>query len=149
MEAVAFGVLALHRPAGRRPARERVALDVVEQPVAPTWGEQVTAHFAALDLAETDLREARLQLREDVRLTQIARRSEQGWLAETRLLQQEAGLRWSGTVEVYGATLLAGCDGRQRLGDLLAVLAVSAGCRRPRPPSRCCRWSSVWWPRAS
>ncbi len=60
-------------------------------------------------------------------LTQIARRSEQGWLAETQLLQQEAGLRWSGTVDVYGATLLAGCDGRQRLGDLLAVLAVSAG----------------------
>ena len=85
------------------------------------------AHFGALDLLETDLREARLRLRDDVRLHQVARRTDDGWYADTQLLQQEAGLRWSGGVDAYGATLLAGCDGRRRLGDLLAVLASSAG----------------------
>jgi SAM-dependent methyltransferase len=121
VEAVAFGIVAL------TPGRERVVLDDAPQPVAPTWGEQVRAHFAARRLLETDLREARLRLREDVRLHQVARRTDEGWYADAQLLQQEAGLRWSGGVDVYGATLLAGCDGTRRLGDLLAVLASSAG----------------------
>ena len=43
------------------------------------------------------------------------------------MLQQQAGLRHAGGVDVYGATLLAGCDGTRRLGELLAVLAGSAG----------------------
>ena len=42
-------------------------------------------------------------------------------------LQQETGLRWSGGVDAYGATLLAGCDGTRPLGALLSVLASSAG----------------------
>ena len=121
VEAVAFGVLAM------TPGRERVALDEVDQPVAATWGEQVRAHFAAQDLLEGDLRQARLRLREDVRLHQVARRTDEGWYADAQLLQQESGLRWSGGVDAYGATLLAGCDGTRRLGDLLAVLASSAG----------------------
>ena len=121
VEAVAFGIISL------TPGRERVVLDDVDQPVAATWGEQVQAHFGALDLLETDLREARLRLRDDVRLHSVAVRTDEGWYADAQLLQQEAGLRWSGGVDVYGATLLAGCDGRRRLGDLLAVLAGSAG----------------------
>jgi hypothetical protein len=122
VEAVAFGVLAL-----RRSGRERVALDVVDQPVAPLWGEQVAARFAAMDLLETDLLAARLRLRDDVRLHQVARRSDEGWLADSQLLQQSAGLRWQGGVDGYGATLLAGCDGSRRLGELVSVLAASAG----------------------
>lgn len=121
VEAVAFGIIAM------RPGRERVVLEEVDQPVAATWGEQVRARFAALDLLGTDLREARLRLRDDVRLHSVARRSDEGWVANAQLLQQEAGLRWSGGVDVYGATLLAGCDGQHRLGELLAVLAGSVG----------------------
>lgn len=122
VEAIAFGVLAM-----RRTGRERVALEAVEQPVAPTWGEQVPARFAAMDLLERDLRDLRLRLRDDVRLHQVAHRTEEGWLADTQLLQQERGLRARGAVDVYGATLLAGCDGTRTLGELLAVLALSAG----------------------
>ncbi len=121
VDAVAFGVLAM------RPGAGRVTLDEVDQPVAATWGEQVRAHFAGLDLLGTDLREARLALRDDVRLHQVARRTDDGWYADGQVLQQEAGLRWSGGVDAYGATLLAGCDGTRPLGDLLAVLASSAG----------------------
>ena len=57
----------------------------------------------------------------------IRDRSDEGWIAQTQVLQQEAGLRWSGGVDVYGATLLAGCDGSRRLGELLSVLASAAG----------------------
>ena len=122
VDAVAFGVLVM-----RAGGRERVVLDEVDQPVAATWGEQVRAHFTAQDLLETDLRQARLRLRDDVRLHSVARRTDDGWYADAQLLQQEAGLRWSGGVDAYGATLLAGCDGTRRLGDLVAVLAASAG----------------------
>jgi hypothetical protein len=104
-----------------------VALDDAPQPVAATWGEQIGAHFAALDVLETDLLDARLRLRDDVRLHQVARRTDEGWVADAQILQQEAGLRWSGGVDVYGATLLAGCDGTRRLRELVGVLAASAG----------------------
>ncbi|MDP9183364.1 MAG: methyltransferase [Actinomycetota bacterium] len=121
VDAVAFGVVALHRRTdGLEPV---VTLDYVDQPVAATWGEEVTAHFARRGLLEGDLLEARLRLREDVRLHQIAARTDEGWSAVTQFLQQEAGLRWSGGVDDHGASLLAACDGTHRLGDLVAVLA--------------------------
>lgn len=123
VEAVAFGVVALHRRTdGLAP---RVDLDVVDQPVAATWGEEVTAHFARRALLEGNLLEARLALREDVRLVEVSERTEQGWEPVRRLLQQEAGLRWSGGVDAYGASLLAACDGTRRLGDLVGLLAAA------------------------
>ena len=67
------------------------------------------------------------RLRADVSLHSVAKRTEQGWQVEAQVLRQEGGLRWSGGVDGYGATLLAGCDGTRRLGELLVVLAASAG----------------------
>jgi hypothetical protein len=125
VDAVAFGIVALHRRTdGLAPL---VTLEEVDQPVAATWGEEVLAHFARRPLLEGDLLEARLRLRDDVRLHQVATRTDEGWIAGSQLLQQERGLRWSGGVDLYGATLLAACDGTRRLGDLLSVLAASAG----------------------
>ena len=121
VEAVAFGVLALRRGSGR------VHLDDVPQAVAPAWGDEVEAWFARQDALGRGLLASRWRLRDDVRLHSVARQTEDGWYAEAQVLQQERGLRWSGGVDVYGATLLAGCDGTRRLGDLLAVLAASAG----------------------
>jgi SAM-dependent methyltransferase len=125
VEAVAFGVVALHRRTdGLSPV---VTLDQVDQPVAATWGDEVVAHFARRALLEGDLLGARLRLREDVRLHQIATRTDEGWYAGTQLLQQEAGLRWSAGIDPYGATLVAACDGNQVLGDLVGLLATSTG----------------------
>ena len=123
VEAVAFGVVAL-RNSGRQ---RTVTLDDVPQPTAPTWGEEVRAHFARVDALQGDPLAARWRLREDVRLHSVARRGDDGWYADSQLLQQEAGLRWSGGVDSYGATLLAGCDGTRPMGALLAVLASSTG----------------------
>jgi methylase of polypeptide subunit release factors len=123
VEAVAFGVVALHRRTdGLSPV---VTLDRVDQPVAATWGEEVTAHFARRGLLEGDLLDARLRVRDDVRLHQVATPSPDGWYATTQVLQQEAGLRWSGAIDDHGASFLAACDGTHRLGDLLAVLATA------------------------
>ena len=122
VEAVAFGIVAM-----RAGGRERVAVEEVAQPVAPAWGEQVALRFAAMDLLETDLLQARLRLRDDVRLHSVGRPGPDGWSVESQLLQQASGLRWTGGVDSYGAALLAGCDGTRRLGELLSVLAMSAG----------------------
>ena len=125
VEAVAFGVLAMRRRAdGLAP---EVVLDEVDQPVAPTWGEEVLDHFSRLDALAGDLLGRAWRLRDDVRLHQVAVRGVDGWLATSQLLQQEAGLRWTGGVDDYGATLLAGCDGTRRLDELVSVLAASAG----------------------
>ncbi|MBC7373915.1 MAG: methyltransferase, partial [Frankiales bacterium] len=121
VEAVAFGVLAL------TPGGGRVRLDVVPQQVAVTWGEQVPAVFAGQRALDRGLLSTAWRLREDVTLQQSAVRDEDGWYADTQVLQQARGLRWSGGVDSYGAALLAGCDGSRRLGELLEVLALSAG----------------------
>lgn len=125
VEAIAFGVLAMHRRTdGMAP---RVDLDEVVQPTAATWGEEVLAHFACRELLESDLLQARLRARDNVRLHQMAERTEDGWLADNQLLQQQGGLRWTGRVDTYGADLLAACDGTRRLGDLVELLAAGAG----------------------
>ena len=125
VEAIAFGVLAMHRRSDGRPPR--VVLDEVDQQTAATWGEEVTAHFAGRELLEGDLLAARLRVRDDVRLHQVAERTDEGWLAEVQLLQQERGLRWTCSVDAYGANLLAACDGTRPLGDLVELLATSVG----------------------
>ena len=76
-------------------------------------------------LLEGDLLQARLRLREDVRLHEVAVRSAEGWEPVVQRLQQEAGLRWSGGIDAYGASLLAACDGTHRLDELLGVLAAA------------------------
>ena len=124
VEAVAFGVLAM------TPGSGRVRLDDVPQPVAVTWGEQVPAFFAGQRALERGLLATAWRLREDVTLQQSAVRGEDGWYAATQVLRQERGLRWSGGVDAYGAGMLAGCDGSRRLGEMLDVLALSAGISR-------------------
>jgi len=121
VEAVAFGVLAM------TPGTGRVHLDDAPQQLAPAWGHEVPEFFARQRALDRGVLATAWRLRDDVRLHQTARRTEDGWYAEAQVLRQERGLRWSGGGDVYGATLLAGCDGTRRLGELLAVLALSAG----------------------
>jgi methylase of polypeptide subunit release factors len=124
VEAVAFGVLAMRR---RTSGPTSVVVDDVQQPVAATWGEEVVAHFARRDALATDLLDTSWRLRDDVRLHQVASRDDDGWLVESQLLQQYAGLCWSGGVDEHGAALLAACDGTMPLRTLFSLLAAGAG----------------------
>ena len=125
VEAVAFGIVALHRRTdGLTP---QVTLDVVDQPVAETWGDEVLAHFARRTLLGADLLDQRLRLRDDVALSVVSRRGAEGWSVERRWLQQEAGLRWNGVLDPYGSSLLAACDGSLPIGVLVEVLARATG----------------------
>ena len=125
VEAVAFGIVALHRRTDGLPPF--VALDVVDQPTAATWGEEVVDHFARRRLLASELMAQRLRLRDDVVLHELSRRSDEGWSVDARWLQQETGLRWSGALDGFGASLLAACDGRVPLGVLVELLAASVG----------------------
>jgi SAM-dependent methyltransferase len=122
VEAVAFGVLAMRRTDGA----PTVILDDVTQPVAPAWGDEVLDHFARQDALATDLLDTAWQLRDDVRLHQVASRDEDGWVIDSQLLQQSAGLRWSGGTDEHGAALLAACDGTMPLRALFGLLAAAA-----------------------
>jgi SAM-dependent methyltransferase len=124
VEAVAFGVLAMRR---RTAGATSVVVDDVQQPVAATWGEEVVAHFARRDALAGDPLDTCWRLRDDVRLHQVAMRDDDGWLVESQLLQQSAGLRWSGGTDEHGAALLAACDGTMPLRTLFALLAAGAG----------------------
>ncbi|MDX6217589.1 MAG: hypothetical protein QOG99_3173 [Frankiales bacterium] len=125
VEAVAFGIVALHRRTdGLSP---EVRLDVVDQPTAATWGEEVVAHFGRRSVLGRDLMAQRFRLREDVALHEVSSRGPEGWSVDARWLQQEAGLRWNGVLDPYGGALLAACDGRVPMGALVAVLAASTG----------------------
>ena len=123
VEAVAFGVLALRRSDGPT----SVALDVVDQPIAATWGEEVLDHFVRRDALASGALDRCWRLRPDVRLHQVATAGPEGWMVDSQLLQQSAGLRWSGGTDAHGAALLAGCDGETPLGTLFALLAAGAG----------------------
>jgi SAM-dependent methyltransferase len=125
VDAVAFGIVAMHRPADGHVTG--VVLEQVDHPTSATWGEEVVAHFARRRLLEGDLLAVPLALRPDVRLDQVASRGAAGWEIGARTLRQETGLRRWGGIDPYGATLLAACDGRTPLGDLIALLAGTAG----------------------
>ena len=124
VEAIAFGVLALRRRTSGTPT---VVLDDVTQPVAATWGEEVVDHFARRDALDADPLDVCWRLRDDVRLHQVASRDDDGWAVESALLQQSAGLRWSGGTDEHGAALLAACDGSMPLRTLFSLLAAGAG----------------------
>ncbi|MDT7573118.1 MAG: hypothetical protein QOE05_3292 [Actinomycetota bacterium] len=124
VDAVAFGVLAMRR---RVSGPTSVVVDDVQQPVASRWGDEVVDHFARRDALAGDPLDVCWRLRDDVRLHQVAARDEDGWLVESQLLQQSAGLRWSGGTDEHGAALLAACDGTMPLRTLFTLLAAGAG----------------------
>lgn len=124
VEAIAFGVLAMRRRTTGVPS---VVVDDVTQPVAATWGDEVLGHFARKDALEANPLDVAWRLRADVRLHQVASRDDDGWLVESSLLQQSAGLRWAGGTDEHGAALLAACDGSMPLRTLFALLAAGAG----------------------
>ena len=62
----------------------------------------------------------------DVVLDERARPSADGWVVTERRLRQTAALCHQGDVDPGVAAIVAACDGRRTLGDVLAEVASSA-----------------------
>jgi hypothetical protein len=95
-------------------------------------GDDVAAGFDRRDvLAELAddgaLLAARLKLSDDVCLHQQLRPGDGAWEVVSAEVRRSNGLEYAGSIDSDGARLLAGCDGRRPLGDLVAELAASVG----------------------
>ncbi len=91
-------------------------------------GEQIERIFAAEDLLESldndrQLLDQRLVFDEHHLLKHELRVEGHGWAVQNEQLVTSEGIPFSGHVDVYVASLLAGCDGRTTLGRLVEKMA--------------------------
>ncbi|MDX6229513.1 MAG: hypothetical protein QOI76_2903 [Frankiales bacterium] len=123
VEAIGFGLISLRRNGSDRPVVSVEShLQPVEQPLGPTIGSWLTRAAALRDLSDDELLHTALHVADDVRLEQRAVPGE-GWEVETQTLVQEGGLRRRAGIDEFGALVVAGCNGLQRLAGLLEILA--------------------------
>ena len=130
IEAVGFGIVTL-RACGRDDPVVRLE-DVRQQVEYPT-GPQIAGWFDRQDWLRDHpsgtgrLLAARLRAAPDVTLEQHACVGADGWDVSTQRLRLSGGLRWHTDVDAVTVALVAGCDGSNRLGDQLEVLARAYG----------------------
>ena len=129
-EAVGFGLITLRRSASATPWRH---IEELPQDVSLPCGDAITATFARVswlaELGDDDrkLLDAKLTLSDDVRLHERRLASSGRWIVEDARLQLEHGLRYTGSTDLPGAGLVAGCDGSAPVGDLVHRLADALG----------------------
>jgi len=129
IEAVGFGIVTL-RATGRDDPVVRVE-DVRQQLDHPT-GPHLAGWFERQDWlrdhpAGDRLLAARLRAAPGLVLEQTAGTGPDGWQVDAQRLRLPGGLRWQTDVDAVTVALVAGCDGTNRLGDQLAVLASAYG----------------------
>ena len=130
IEAVGFGLITM-RPA--RGATPWVRVEELTHDLGTSPGSAIAAGFERLGwLAEVGddprrLLEARLLVGDAVRLDQRCRWAPGGWTLDEAWLRQLGPLGFSGSIDPDIAALLTGCDGSNRLGDVVCALAGSAG----------------------
>jgi hypothetical protein len=100
----------------------------IKQPV----GDDIHRGFEALDYLEkmsddNELVRQRLRVSPDTRLEQHCEPSGRGWRVVSLRLRKARGLSYAGTVLPPVARLIAQCDGKRPLIDLLRELAASQG----------------------
>ncbi len=124
IEAVGTGLIAMRRRSGRNWIRFE---DMPEETSGPV-GEQVALGFALRDYLEsvTDdaLLGARLRLSPDARLDQHSVPRDGAWRPESTRISLSEGIRYQGKIDARVANLVARCDGRRRLLELVMHMAV-------------------------
>lgn len=124
VEAVGFGIVVLRRTAGRPAVRVDEVRHEIAPPLGPVFGGWLDRVAV---LRDADLLATRFALAPDVRLDERSARTADGWSVVARSLVQESGLRLTGSVDEFGAALLAACDGNLPLGTLVELLATAYG----------------------
>lgn len=127
VEAIGFGMVMLEAAGQADPT---ILIEEAPQQLGQPLGPHVSSWFERQTwLGKTSddaLLDASLRLAQEVSLEQVAQRDpEGGWKVLGQVLRQESGLRWREDVDQLVATLVAGCDGRHSLRDLVTVLAAA------------------------
>ena len=95
-------------------------------------GDAIVQGFALRDFLESvpddaQLLAARLRVSREARLNRLLEPASGGWADVSTELCLARGLVFSGSVDPYVANLVAACDGRKPLGELLAEMVASLG----------------------
>jgi methylase of polypeptide subunit release factors len=128
--AVGVGLITMRRSTSRS---NWLRIDELTQDLAVPCGDAIRAAFDRLAwLAATSdddgpLLDARLRVADDVGLHERRVVSDGRWAVAEAELRLATGLRHLGSIDPQGAGVVAGCDGRNRLGELLQRLADSIG----------------------
>jgi len=105
--------------------------DVPDGWPAASCSDQILRVFTAQDLLASCDDEALLALRLALtpahRLEHALHAQDGNWRVDRALLRQTDGIGFAGEVDRLVCTILAGCDGRHTLGELVADLAASIG----------------------
>jgi methylase of polypeptide subunit release factors len=129
IEAISAGLIFMRRSPGR--GNWFCAEDVPEKITGPC-GDSIVLGFELRDFLETvsddaTLLDARFRVSPDVRLDQECRPSDGGWAVVAARFRHEMGIAYTGDADVHVARLLAGCDGKRPLNELLTDMAASLG----------------------
>ena len=128
VEAVGAGLITMRRSTSTTPWQQ---IDELSHDITFPCGDAIAARFArATWLTERGgddrmLLDATFTVSEDVRLRERRLASEGRWLLEEAQLQLTDGLRYSGSIDLPGAGLVAACDGTTVLGELVRRLAAA------------------------
>ncbi|MCR4412911.1 MAG: class I SAM-dependent methyltransferase [Thermoguttaceae bacterium] len=138
---ISFGAVVLRRRAGRNWFRA----DPLAAGMPPSGcSDQIRRVFAAQDLLES-LQSDEALLAQSLRLTpehqmeQVLVAESGRWLVKAARIRQTQGYPFEGNIDRLVGTILADCDGRHRLGDLVADLARQLGADPAQVAPSCCR----------
>ncbi len=127
IEAMSAGLISMRRSSGRA---NWFKADESPEKMLGKCGEHVVQGFKLKDFLESlagdsDLLAACLCASPDVRLDKSYEISEEAWVETGTQLSLKRGLAYSGRADAFIAELVAGCDGRRPLRDLLVKMAKS------------------------
>jgi len=140
IESVSAGVITMRKTEGS--SRWFRAEDAPQKMLGPS-GDAVLRGFELMDFLQTvrdesALLDARLRVSPDIILESQYAPSEEGWQQTKSDLSIGKGLAYSGKVDRYVEDLVIACNGRARLGDIIAQLAAASGVEPQQISHPCC-----------
>lgn len=139
IEAVGAGLITLRRRSG---GSNWFRADAAPPKMLGPAGASIELGFRLGDFLEAarddqELLNTCLRCSPDARLHQHAEPAADAWRVTDCQLELASGLAYTGDADPYIAALLARCDGRRRLGDLMGELAVAMGQDRSALTATC------------
>ena len=127
IEAVSTGLIVLRR-ASERP--NWIRIEDAPEDISGPFGDYVALGFELRDYLETTgagdaLLDAKLRVSPLARLDETCEWNEQGWRVGSARIRLARGITYSSSIDLRLAGLVARCDGRRTVRELLAELAVA------------------------